>query len=150
MELVLAPQHARERRDEHLALVLLLDAAFVQQAAAARRQQGGPGQQVEPRRRRRLGLPGRRRVARVVVEVHDEVLGLVAAAALLHLLGGPAAALAVEAAPVVAPAPRTCKQLRAGKDSTRFACWNQSLSIPLSQRITAWRLASHARRRHSR
>ena len=59
------------------------------------------------RRRRRLGLPGRRRVARVVVEVHDEVLGLVANAALLHLLGGAAAALAVEAAPVVAPAPRT-------------------------------------------
>jgi hypothetical protein len=44
----------------------------------------------------------------VLVEVLDDVLGQVGVAALLHLLGGPAVALAVEAAPVVAPAcPRT-------------------------------------------
>jgi hypothetical protein len=40
----------------------------------------------------------------VLVEVDDEVLRRVAVAALLHLLGGWAAALAVVAAPEVAPA----------------------------------------------
>jgi len=40
----------------------------------------------------------------VLVEVDDDVLGRVVVAALLHLLGGPAVALAVEAALEVAPA----------------------------------------------
>nr|CAB3466387.1 unnamed protein product [Digitaria exilis] len=81
----------------------------------------GPTNMPRSRVRRRLGISGRRRVARVLVEVDDEVLGRVAVAALLHLLGGPAVALGVEAAPVVVPACARTQQLYKHRQKHRWA-----------------------------